>query len=114
MKTKETFSVRELIDSVARSSGRRPFGWRALDDRDIGAAPGDLVIVAGRTGHGKSTVIFNLMCNWLEAHPEETFLLVSHEIPQEPIMLRFLSILTRKRGSQGFSAVHLPSKKSCK
>ncbi len=62
-----------------------------------------MAIVAGRTGHGKSAVIYNLLVNWLEANPEDTFLLVSYEIPHESILLRLLSILTRKHGSQGWT-----------
>ena len=62
-----------------------------------------MAIVAGRTGHGKSAVIYNLLVNWLETNPEDTFLLVSYEIPHESILLRLLSILTRKHGSQGWT-----------
>lgn len=96
------FSVHQLLDRMARFGGRKEFGWRALDQRQIGVAPGDLVIVAGRTGHGKSTVLFNLLAHWLDAYPEETLVLFSYEMPPESILLRLLAVLTRKRGASGW------------
>ena len=71
------FSVNEIIDNMVRRGRGKPFGWKAMDDRDIGADPGDLAIwrsgdlaIAGRTGHGKSTVVFNLLAEWLATYPE--------------------------------------------
>ncbi len=98
-----SFSVNEMIDNMVRRGRGKPFGWKTMDDRDIGADPGDLVVIAGRTGHGKSTVIFNLLAEWLDAYPEQSFLVYSYELPKEAIMLRLLSILTRRQGTVGWS-----------
>ena len=71
---------------------------------------GDLAIIAGRTGHGKSTVVFNLLAEWLATYPEQSFPMFSYELPKEAILLRMLSILTRRQGQSAeatatFSAV---------
>ena len=97
------FSVSGIIDDLVRRGHGKPFGWKAMDDRDIGADPGDLVIVAGRTGHGKSTVVLNLLAEWLATYPEQVFLIFSNELPKEAILLRMLSILTRRQGTVGWS-----------
>jgi replicative DNA helicase len=97
------FSVNGLIETIVKRGKNKPFGWRILDERDIGADPGDLVVVAGRTGHGKTTVVFNLLAHWLERYPEETYVIFSYELPPESIMIRMLSILTRMHGAVGWS-----------
>lgn len=40
-----------------------PYGWRGLDDRTLGAMPGDLVVVAGRPGMGKSAFMLGAARN---------------------------------------------------
>src|SRR5262245_15989921 len=93
----------DLLGQVRGQARQRAFGWRALDRLEIGFNPGDLTIVAGRTGHGKSTVLLNILLHWLESYPDERYLLFSYEIPPVAVALKLVSTLTRKRGGVGWS-----------
>jgi replicative DNA helicase len=92
-----------LVKQIEREGAMKPLGWRVFDDGDFGLNPGEIAIVAGRPGHGKTTVLLNMMVNWLTRYPDETFVLISHEVPVEAVMLKLLSILTRRRGRTGWS-----------
>jgi replicative DNA helicase len=97
------FAFDDLLSQVRGQARQRAFGWRTLDRLEIGFNPGDLTIVAGRTGHGKSTVLLNILLHWLESYPDERYLLFSYEIPPATVALKLVSTLTRKRGGVGWS-----------
>jgi len=97
------FAFDDLLSQVRGQARQRAFGWRTLDRLEIGFNPGDLTIVAGRTGHGKSTVLLNILLHWLESYPDERYLLFSYEIPPAAVALKLVSTLTRKRGGIGWS-----------
>jgi len=92
-----------LFGEMRQQARQRSFGWRVLDRLEIGFNPGDLSIVAGRTGHGKSTVLLNILLHWLESYPDESFVLYSYEIPPTTVAIKLISTLTRKRGGVGWS-----------
>lgn len=100
-----SLDVASVFAKIAGQGRQKQFGWSALDRLGLGLNPGELAIVAGRTGHGKSTALLNILANWLGAPEtsEEIFLLYSHEIPQEAVAVKLLSILTRVHGSVGWS-----------
>jgi hypothetical protein len=56
-----------------------------------------------RTGHGKTTVILNLLLHWLESYPNDRFILYSYEIPAESVLIKLVSSLTRKIGANGWT-----------
>lgn len=97
------FALNDILARVRAQARQRSFGWRTLDRLDIGFNPGDLSIVAGRTGHGKSTVLLNILLHWLESYPDQHFFLFSYEIPPTSVAIKLLSTLTRKRGGAGWS-----------
>jgi replicative DNA helicase len=97
------FALDDLFAQVRSQAQQRSFGWRTLDRLDIGFNPGDLSIVAGRTGHGKSTVLLNILLHWIETYPDQRFFLFSYEIPPTAVAIKLLSTLTRKRGGVGWS-----------
>ena len=96
-------SVAALMDRMHLAGVGKTCGWKALDLRDVGFYPGELAIVAGRTGHGKTTVILNLLLHWLENYPEDRFILYSYEIPAESVFIKLVSALTRKIGVNGWT-----------
>jgi replicative DNA helicase len=98
-----SFALNTLFGQVRQQARQRSFGWRTLDRLEIGFNPGDLSIVAARTGHGKSTVLLNILLHWLETYPEENFLLYSYEIPPTAVAIKLISTLTRKRDGVGWS-----------
>lgn len=92
-----------IVKRIEGEGGMKRLGWGALDAADFGLNAGELAVVAGRPGHGKTTVLLNTLVNWLENYPNETFVLVSHEVPVEAVVIKLLSILTRKLGRAGWS-----------
>lgn len=98
-----SLDVEATFAKLARQGRQKGFGWTALDRLEIGFNAGDLAILAGRTGHGKSTALLNILANWLEKHGDEYYILFSHEIPQEAVAVKLLSILTRRHGGLGWS-----------
>lgn len=98
-----TLDVAEVIARVAHQGSQKRFGWSVLDSLELGFNAGELAVVAGRTGHGKSTVLLNVLLNWMLEDEEQHFILFSHEIPAEAVVIKLLSILTRKRGELGWS-----------
>ena len=96
-------SVAAVMDRVRVAGAGKSCGWKALDHRDVGFYPGELAIIAGRTGHGKTTVILNLLLHWLEHYPEERFIFYSYEIPAESVFIKLVSALTRKIGVNGWT-----------
>jgi replicative DNA helicase len=103
MKLDEKSALGAIVEQVRVQARQRSFGWRSLDRLEIGLNPGDLSVIAGRTGHGKSTVLLNILLHWLESYPEQSFLLFSHEIPPAAVAVKLVSTLTRKRGGVGWS-----------
>lgn len=89
-------SVDQCLDTIVNEAGLRTLGWRTLDARGVGCGAGDLLICAGRTGHGKTAVLANILVHWLESHPTPTFLVFSCELPAEQVFLRMLSIVGRR------------------
>jgi replicative DNA helicase len=95
--------VTALLERMRVSGRGKTCGWTALDHRDVNFHPGELSIIAGRTGHGKTTVILNLLLHWLEKYPEERFILYSYEVPEESVYVKLISALTRKNGVNGWT-----------
>lgn len=92
-----------IVKQIERQGTMKRLGWHALDAADFGVNAGELAIVAGRPGHGKTTVLLNTLVGWLENHPNETFALISHEVPVDAVVIKLLSILTRRLGRAGWS-----------
>jgi replicative DNA helicase len=103
MKTNGAVDTAAIIKQIERQSVLKRLGWRTLDAVDFGLNAGELAIVAGRPGHGKTTVLMNTLVHWLEDYPDETFVLISHEVPVEAVVIKLLSILTRRLGRAGWS-----------
>lgn len=65
-------------------------GWPTLDALTLGAQGGDLIVVAGRTGMGKSWVLSKMAHEaWLSGH---SILFVSMEMSLVPIARRFVGL----------------------
>ena len=103
MRTTGEVDTAAIVKQIERQNVLKRFGWRALDAADFGLNAGELAVVAGRPGHGKTTVLLNALVNWLDNYPQETFVLVSHEVPVEAVAVKLLSILTRRLGRAGWS-----------
>lgn len=103
MKTTGAVDSAGIVRQIERQSVLKRLGWRTLDAADFGLNAGELAVVAGRPGHGKTTVLMNTLIHWLENHKDQTFILISHEVPVEAVVIKLLSILTRTLGRAGWS-----------
>ena len=93
------FSVERLwTETVETPPGIRT-GWTSLDSLGVYLNPGELSLVAGRTGHAKTTVLVNLLLNILENEDTDgTVLFYSLEEPEVRVFHRLLSLLSRTCG----------------
>ena len=91
------FSVERLWEESKKTPNGRLSGWAPLDALDVRFNPGEVALVAARTGHAKTTVLVGLLWNWLrDSSPEETFLFYSHEEQEIRIFHRLLSLASVK------------------
>ena len=94
------------VDRLERESQELPTGklsgWEALDDLEVRFIPGELAVLAGRTGHAKTCAVVGLTLNWLRMaereESDELFVFYSAEEPEVRIYHRLLALLTIKNG----------------
>ena len=79
------FSIEKYLARVRAQGMQKGFGWATLDGLEIGFNPGELAIIAGRTGHGKSTALMNILIYWMETYTDERFVLFSHEPSRQAV-----------------------------
>lgn len=82
----------------------RPTHWPALDSTQIAFRGGELTLLAGRSTHGKSNFLLNLMLNWLQADAHSRMLYYSLEMTPQQAAARLLSILVAKNGGVSISS----------
>jgi replicative DNA helicase len=88
-------AVVRAIDAAAAAFQRDgkprglPYGLRALDDRTLGAMPGDLVVIAGRPGMGKTAFALSVLRN--QALDANRCLFVSLEMGDVALTTRMIS-----------------------
>ena len=89
------FSADRLEAETRGLTAGIPTGWRVVDALDVRFHPGELAIVAARTGHGKTTAAVNLLARWLvnEAVDGEV-VFYSCEEPEVRVYHRLLAWLT--------------------
>lgn len=64
-------------------------GFEELDDLTDGFMPGDLIIIAARPGHGKSTIALNI-ANYISHQYKKTVMLFSREMQMKKLAKRAL------------------------
>jgi replicative DNA helicase len=91
------FSVDRLLEAAEQAQEGRLSWWSPLDKAGVLFRPGELALIAARTGHGKTSFLVNLLHTWLQAplDPEELLLFYSYEEPEVRIGEKLLSVLVR-------------------
>lgn len=89
----EPYLLEDLTADIISTSPAMLSGFQKLDE--IAKIPvGALTIVAGRPGHGKTTLQLNLLVNLLKRYPEKKFYYFSYEEAKKTIGLKLLMILS--------------------
>ncbi len=91
------FSVDRLEESSHATASSKPTGWRELDELGIRFRPGELTLVGGRTGHGRTSALVGLLVFWL-FRTEEKLVFLSYDESEIQIYHRLLSLLTAVAG----------------
>jgi hypothetical protein len=68
-------------------------GYKGLDNR-IKIRPGAITLVAGRTAHGKTTFLMNLLVNMIDGYKEKDFFFFTYEEPGENIVTKLINIFS--------------------
>lgn len=87
-----------LAAKLKHSKARRLSGWPLLDEQERFFADGELALVLGRTGHGKTNLMLNLAMNWMQADPEANLAFYSLEMTERQLADRLLTMRQAKLG----------------
>lgn len=86
----------EGLEAVAarlkRGRGRRNTGWPPLDSQERWFADGELALVMGRTGHGKTNLLLNLVLQWLGEAQDAPLLFYSLEMTVDQLAGRLVAM----------------------
>lgn len=97
------FSVDRLERESRGLAAGKSSGWEALDRQEVFFNPGELAVIAGRTGHCKTSALVGLLVNWAvdaeKKDRDEVFVLYSSEEIEVRIFHRVISLLTAASGS---------------
>ena len=85
-------SFTTLLDEIATLPPAYKTGYSSLNSF-IGFTPGAITLVAGRTGHGKTTFMFNLLLQMSNLYRDEKFYFFTYEEPLKNISVKLLNRL---------------------
>lgn len=103
-KIKELYMKRELLkkDSISAALSISEFrskiadvkeglglGWEGTDSK-VRLPQSGLVVIGGRSGHGKSTMMINIAVNLLKELEDRQIVFYSYEMPAYRVLLKFL------------------------
>ena len=89
----EPYLVGDLTEDILLTSPALVSGYESLD-RVAKIPVGALTIIAGRPGHGKTTLQLNLLVNLLRAYPDKKFYFFSYEEAKKALAIKLLMILS--------------------
>lgn len=85
-------SFTTLLDEIATLPPAYKTGYSSLDSF-IGFTPGAITLIAGRTGHGKTTFMFNLLLQMSNLYQDNSFYFFTYEEPVKNISVKLLNRL---------------------
>jgi len=86
-------SFTTLIDEIATLPPAYKTGYSSLDTF-AGFTSGAITLVAGRPGHGKTTLLFNLLLEMSSLYQDKSFYFFTYEEPVKNISVKLLNRLT--------------------
>ena len=101
--TLSSFSVERLEQESRTSLDCKVSPWEHLNSLGVRFSSGEVILLAGRTGHGKSAALLNLLVEWIDRavakEGDELFFFYSTGEPEIRIYHRLLALLTAREGS---------------
>jgi len=88
----EPYLFQDLEEDVSKISAGLLTGYDSLD-KLISIPQGQLTFIAGRTGHGKTTFMLNLLLSMAKRYQDRSFYLFSYEEAKSRLALKCLIIL---------------------
>jgi DNA primase catalytic core len=95
----QPYLLEDLITDVYSTTPAMSTGYNKLD-RLAKIPAGALTIIAGRPGHGKTTLQLNLLVNMLKGYPDKSFCLFSYEEAKKALAIKLIMILSGEILSQ--------------
>jgi DNA primase len=93
-------SIDRILEETRNEPDGLVSGWAAVDALGVRFVPGELALVAGRVGHGKTSVVVNLLKNWLDAEAVDgPVVFYSLEEPERRIVHRLFALETCALGA---------------
>jgi DNA primase catalytic core len=92
-------SFKALLDEISTMPPAYKTGYLSLDEF-MGFTPGAITLIAGRPGHGKTTLLYNLLLEMSRLYPEESFYYFTYEEPVKNLSVKILNRLTATDLSQ--------------
>jgi replicative DNA helicase len=86
------------LTGQARASASKPTLWPSVDATEIAFRPGELSLVVGRSAHGKSNFLLNLLRSWLDQDSGQRIFYYSLEMTPLQSAARLLSMLLAQNG----------------
>lgn len=87
-----SYRLRDFQAELAKTPEGLKTGYPSLD-RFVTIPQAAVTIVAGRTGHGKTTMMFNLLVNMSRLYNDRAFVFFSYEEPRWQLGVKLLNIL---------------------
>lgn len=98
----EAYLLEDLEADILASREGLHTGYRSLDSI-LKIPQGALTIVAGRPGHGKTTLLLNLLASQLSLYPSRAFYFFSYEEGRRNLALKLIMLKAGQMLSQDFN-----------
>jgi len=93
--TGDILKIESLEDIVKKMSHAGDTIKTGIDpvDKMVTVFPGTTIYIGGRTSHGKTAFMLNVLINMVELYPEKTFVLYHYEEPNTNILPKLTNLL---------------------
>lgn len=89
----EPININEILRSLKTTPAGISTGYPSLD-RFVELNPCELIVLASRPRHGKTTLALNVCAKMLEKYPDRPFIFFSYEMNHEQIMVKLVGAMT--------------------
>lgn len=96
---KDSLKGNKFLEKLKDVKSGIPLGFGKMD-KIIRAPQSGLVIVEGRSGHGKTSFMINVVKNMLKTQPDRPIVYLSYEIPAVRVLLKLVMCMEGKEFSE--------------